>query len=481
MSFQQVIKSGSDSNVADVDSNNQLKVALSLTDAQAGKVRIMSENNSESGGTAYLKSPETSPDYRLRVGLDTVLFEDSFNATIQNTSIWRHVFSTMTMTQSAGFLNVNANSSTASGNSCSLQTHAYFPVFGTAALYGECIASPVNDFLANQVFEVGFFVPNAGSAPADGVFYRITSAGIIGVINYNGVETVTSAIPVTLNSTQNYKFAIVFSEREVEFWIDDENWTELEIPAGNAQPMLSGSMPYSISFRNSGTVSGSPVAQMKVGNVTVSLGDLNAGIDFSHQQSLYGLAYQTQNGTAPAQLVQFANTAEPTAAAATNTTAALGTGLGGLFKANAMASSATDLIISSYLNPAATVNITGRNLVITGVWADVTNQVVAVATTAFNFQCAVAFGHTALSLATTEGASFSTATTKAPRRVPVGALYLPLATPVGAVSNRVSVSFQSPIVVYPGQYVAFIVKPVLGTATATETLLFNIGFGHYFI
>lgn len=480
MSFFQKLIGSASGNVAEVDSNSQLKVALSNTDAQAGKVRIMSENNSESGGTVYLKSPETSPDYRLRVGLDTILFEDNFNAIIQNTSTWRHVFSTMTMTQSSGFLNVNANSSTASGNSCSLQTHEYFPIFGTAAIYGEVVASPVNSFLANQVFETGFFVPNAGSAPADGVFFRITSAGIFGVLSFNGVETLSSAIPVTMTSGSNHKFSIVCSEREVEFWIDDENWTEVLIPAGNAQPMLSGSMPFSINYRNTGTVSGSPVNQMKVGNVTVSLADLNAQLPFSHQAALNGMTYQTTNGIAPAQLVQFANTAEPTGAAATNTTAALGTGLGGLFKANAMASSATDLIISSYQVPAATVNITGRNLVVTGVWADVTNQVVAVATTAFNFQCAVAFGHTAVSLATTEGASFSTATTKAPRRVPVGALHLPVAAAVGQVSNRIQIQLQSPIVVYPGQFIAFIAKPILGTATATETLLFNIGFDHYF-
>lgn len=83
--------------------------------------------------------------------------------------------------------------------------------------------------------------------------------------------------------------------------------------------------------------------------------------------------------------------------------------------------------------------------------------------------------------ATTEGASFSTATTKAPRRVPIGSLYLPVAAAVGQNSNRIVAQFDSPIVVYPGQYIAFVVKPVLGTATATETLLFNVGFSSYYI
>jgi hypothetical protein len=481
MSFLQKIIGYTSGNGAEIDADNQLLVKPSLTDSQTGKIRFMSENNSESGGTLYLKSPETSSDYRLRIGQDSVLFEDNFNATSQNTATWRHVFSTMTMTQSGGFLNVNAGSATASGNSASLQTHQYFPLIGTAPLYGEFVGSPVNTFLANQVFEAGFFIPNASSAPADGVFFRITSAGVFGVLTYNGVETVTAIASVTMTSGQNFEFTIVVDEREVEFWIDDENFTEIAIPSGNAQPMLSGSIPFSVSMRNTGTVSGSPVAQVKVGNVSVTLADVQVPVNGPTWAALNGWSHQGLNGGTMGQLVQFSNTAEPTGAAATNTTAALGTGLGGLFKANAMASSATDLIISSYQNPAGGVNQTARNLIITGVRADVTNQVVAVATTAFNFQCAIAFGHTAVSLATTETASFATATTKAPRRVPVGSLYLPVAAAVGQNSNQIRVSFQSPLIVYPGQFVAFIIKPVLGTATATETLLFNIGFDHYFM
>lgn len=468
-------------NVAEVDSNNQVLVKPSTTDANTGKVRFMSENNSESGGGLYLKSPETSSDYRLRIGQDSLLFKDNFNATAQNTAIWRHVFSTMTMTQSGGFLNVNAGAATTSGNSASMQTHQYFPLIGTAPIYGEFVGSPVNTFLANQVLETGFFIPNASSAPADGVFFRITSAGVFGVLTYNGVETATSTIPVTMTSGENFEFTIVVDERKVEFWINNENFTEIAIPSGNAQPMLSGSMPFSIQMRNTGTVSGSPVAQFKVGNVSVTLADVQVPVSGPTWAALNGWNHQGLNGGTMGQLVQFSNTAEPTGAAATNTTAALGTGLGGLFKANAMASSATDLIISSYQNPAGGVNQTARNLIITGVWADVTNQVVAVATTAFNLQCAIAFGHTAVSLATTETASFATATTKAPRRVPVGSLYLPVAAAVGQNSNRIVCQFNTPLIVYPGQFVAFIVKPILGTATATETLLFNIGFDHYFM
>ena len=81
-----VIDSGSSgAGKANVDAGFNLNVALSNTHAYIGGVRLHSENDSgEHTGTPYLKSPETSPDYRMRAGLDTVLFNDVFNATLQN-------------------------------------------------------------------------------------------------------------------------------------------------------------------------------------------------------------------------------------------------------------------------------------------------------------------------------------------------------------------------------------------------------------
>ena len=58
-----------------VDANTNVKVALPNTPAQVGSVRLMSENDSGTvTGTPYLRSPETSSDYRLRVGVDTLFF-----------------------------------------------------------------------------------------------------------------------------------------------------------------------------------------------------------------------------------------------------------------------------------------------------------------------------------------------------------------------------------------------------------------------
>ena len=103
---------------ANVDADRQLLVTTNRDPAKAGATVVFYENDDGTKtGAPYNKSPEVSQDFRLRVGLDTILFTDTFNATTQNPSNWKHSFATMTMTQAAGFLNVNAaGTSTAWGN-----------------------------------------------------------------------------------------------------------------------------------------------------------------------------------------------------------------------------------------------------------------------------------------------------------------------------------------------------------------------------
>ncbi|MBE7411395.1 MAG: hypothetical protein HS129_04910 [Leptospiraceae bacterium] len=248
----------------------------------------------------------------------------------------------------------------------------------------------------------------------------------------------------------------------------------------NSQPFISGSLHFSAQSINTGVVSGTP-SSMKMGNIQITLADLQNNKSYPAMQSGKGLSgYQGQNGQTQGQNAQWSNTAEPTAATATNTTAALGSGLGGLFKANAMATSGTDLIIQSFQNPVPTLNITGRNLHVRGVRIDLVNQVVQVATTPFTFAIALAVGHTAVSLATVESASFATGTTKAPRKIPLGFLHLPIGAVDGeSARDRIYIKFDTPIVVYPSQFIAIVAKVIKGTATTPETLLFSVGYDSY--
>jgi len=460
-------------NVAEVNASNELKVALSNTVANIGGVRNFSENDPGTiTGTPYLKSPEVSQDFRTRVGVDTVVFTDTFNATTQNTGNWKHAFTTMTMTQSAGFLNVNAaGTSTASGNYAYLQSWRYFQLIGTAPLAVEWTVQSDRVPTANEVIQYGLGVATGAAEPVDGVWFEFTSAGLKGCIRYNSGTVskvgLMDAVDFGVNTTR--KCVFIVGEREIEWWIDDVMFHEQLVPAAQGQPFLSTALPLFIQKYNSALVGSSPNVIFKAGDVTVSLMDIATNQTWANQMAGMGLGMQGLNGgTMGSPQVQWANTTLPTAAAATNTTAALGAFLGGIFQMNAPAASTTDVIISSYQNPAGSVNITPRTMKIRGIKVAFVNSVVAVATTPSTFALAVAWGGTALTLAQAETGSFVTATAKARRIQPIGVASLPVGAAVGQMSNEVQFDFEAPLVINPGEYVQVIAKILSGTATATE-------------
>jgi hypothetical protein len=471
--------------IADVNTAGEQLVVLPNVHERVGSIRSHSENDSgELTGDPYLKSAETSRDYRLRVGIDTMLHYDEFNATSHNTTNNRHVFVGMTATQAGGAMLLNANSNLTAANGVQHTTWRQFPIIDTAPLYTNDTLSFTAAPLANQVVEFGLFPHGTGiAAPTDGVYFRYTSAGLFGVLNYNGVETSSAAFPIpggTIPANDTRKYTIVPGEKAVEFWMDDKLLGEVVVPAANGKFCLSGALPKSIQFRNTGTVTGAPVMQAKLNDWSVSLADIATNKTWAGQMASMGLsAYQGQNGGTIGQTAQWANTALPTAAAGTNTTAALGTGLGGIFQLNAPATSATDVIISSFANPVGGVNQTPRTLILRGVWIHAANAGAAVATTPTTYALACAFGHTALTLATTETASFATATAKAPRRMPLGIMSFPVGAPIGAIANAVQVDFEAPVVVNPGEFVAIVAKILTGTATASQVTQFVIGFNGY--
>lgn len=467
-------------NGAEVDASNRALVRLpdNTTPANVGAVRIFSENDDGSvTGTPSNRSPETSPDYRLRVGMDTLLFQDSFNSSGQNISLYKHAFSVMTMTQSAGFLNVNAaGTSTASGNQTFLQTWRYFPIIGTGPLSIEIIAQFDRPPTANEVFLTGLGVAVSAAEPVDGVWFEYTSAGLYGCMRYNSGTVAKvlldgSALPVNTSR----KYTIIVGQSELSFWVNDILHGVLPVSDAQGQPFLSTALPVFIQKYNNALVGSSPNLVAKIAAITVSLMDLASSQSWANQMASCGLGMQQLGGgAATSPQVQWANTALPAAAAATNTTAALGAFLGGLFVMNAPATSATDIIIASYQNPLGGVNQTPRTIKLRGVKVDCVNQVVAVATTASVFAVAVAWGGSTITLAATESTSFQTTTTKSRRIQPLGIISFPVAAAVGAQANGIQFDFEAPLVISPGEFVQIICKPVLGTATATETFLWVV-------
>jgi hypothetical protein len=476
MSVSLIGKDGT--NIATTTNGIPVFTGDAATPAGVGSVRIMCENDTgEVTGTAYLKSPEVSQDYRLRVGVDTILFTDTFNATAQNTANWKHSFTTMTMTQSAGFLNVNAaGTSTVSGNYAYLQSWRHFPLLGTAPIAVEFTGQFTAYPTANEIFQAGLGIPTGAAEPVDGVWFEISSAGLYGVQRYNsGVATKTELISAAnlsnLPLNTNGKYAAVIGEREIEWWINDVLYGESTIPNANGQPFLTSALPVFIQKYNSALVGSSPNMIVKVGDVSVTLMDMATNMTWTNQMSSCGLGLQGMNGgTMGSPQVQWANTALPTAAAATNTSAALGAFLGGIFLMNAPATSATDVIIASYQNPAGGVNQTPRTMKLRGIKIDCVNTGAAVATTASTFGVALAWGGTQVSLGTVtaDSGSFVNNTAKARRIQPIGVISFPVAAAVGAASTPIQFDFEAPIIINPGEFIQVVAKILVGTATASE-------------
>jgi len=454
----------------------------SAAPAGVGAVRMFSENDPGTvTGTPYLKSPETSSDYRLRVGMDTIIFDDTFNGLVQNTTKWAYAAATLTATMpGAGTLNFGTVQGTAATHGAFMRTFQYVPLYGASGLSIEFhLGQFTANLVANEVFLAGVGnVSVAGTEPTDGLWLQFTSGGTIAVMRYNGTTTQSGVLE--LNSTlalgNLYHYALVIGDSEVEIWRDNVLLGELPIPAATAQPFLQGAMPVFLQKLCTGTVSNTNT--MRVSDVTISQIDIQTNKDWGVARSLAGKSgFVGQNGHTQGKTTLWTNNTAPTAVALTNTTAAF-TGLGGIAAVLPTLAAASDGIVFSYQNPAPTINITGRNLVIMGVKVQGAVSVILAGGPVI-YAYAVAFGHTNVSLATAETASFATATTHAPRIVPIGLETYAATAAVGVLGSQgLTLQLSNPIVVRPGEFVAIVARNI-GTVTTTGAITITAVYDSY--
>jgi hypothetical protein len=477
----QITTGSSSTGKANVNANYELEVHTPTTETDAGFVQISSENDDGSAtGTRSCLSPETDDDYRFRIATDSLWDSETFNYAAANTG--KHItrLTTFTVAYGSGYFTTNSSSVTTLNSAAMLATYRYFPVYGADNTYAEVNAAISNTIVSGTTIELGFF-SNSGSspfAPNDGAYIRITNAGVIGVVNYAGVETTTGVFKATdgttdlaLSANVNYHFVVSVNERAVQFWIDDTLRGSIDITAAaTGQPFMQGSLPFAVRHAIGGGGAGG-VLQFKVADYTISKGGYNPNRPWETTLAAAGyMGYQGQSGHTMGSTANYANSANPTPQVATNTTAALGTGLGGQFWETDTLAANTDGIICSYLNPAATVNITGRCLIVRGVKISSHVQTVLGAGAGYVASWSLAFGHTALSLATAEAA-----TAKAPRRIALG--FQTVASTAAALTllQTVEMRFDCPVVINPGEYIA-VVKKKIGAAPASGTIAHLITF-----
>ena len=472
-----IIQGGTSGNIAEVDATNRLKVNLETgtNPNQVGAVRFQSENDTgDVLGTALLRSPETDDDFRLRVAQEMLFDTETLNYGTQNTGKHRYVTTTMTNAWTTTGLVTNSGNITTAATGTLFSTWAEFPILGASVLYCETEGSFNNQPVTSSFVEFGLYRPGATTpfAPTDGISFRLTSAGMFGVVNYNGTETQAGPFAWTYTNNQKYQFIIAAQERGVQFWIDGTLHATIDTPIGQGQPMMSSSLPFSLRHAIQGGTAGGQLS-FSLNDYTISLGGPNIAQTASVLgQRIYG-SYQTLSGfaTAHAGLSSYPNSTTPTnVASPTNTTtpANIPIGLGGQGSVSAAAAGATDYIWASYQVPAGTVNIQGRRLVLRGVLIDAINNGAAVATTATAIQFSLAFGHTLLPLNTTEAIA-----AKAPRRIALGYATWPVGAAIGAgpQGGRIVVDFgDAPVFVNPGEFIQLVAKVVVGTATASQTI-----------
>lgn len=462
-------------NVAEVNASNELKTALTQTESASGFVSLASEQDGGTvTGSRRMKALEGSEDFRLRVGVDCLLMHEFFPGAAINSAVWTAPVTTMTVTVASGVLSLNAGLSTANAAVARVSSYRSFPALSTCELYAEIVAQVTQLPITSNVTEWGFGIATGTTTPTDGAFFRLNATGELRcVVNTNGTENQSSALDFSalIGTNTSRHFLVAIGDDRVKFWIDDALVAIVDRGTAAGAVLGSGEVPILLRTYNTGATSAAQV--FKVGLVGVWMGDAALNQPFPDSCAGAGwMGYQGQTGGTMGSTATYANSADPAAAAAlSNTTAAVGSGLGGQFRFNAAATAVTDGIVSSFQNPAGTAALPGKTLFVRGVKISAANLGAAVATTSTTLAWSLAFGHTAVSLATTE-----TATSKAPRRIALGIMNWPVGAAVGAPPDRgdLSMTFNAPVAVLPGEFVQTVAKFIVGTATASQVIWVHV-------
>jgi len=462
--------------VANVDANFSLQATGPITEVQAGFATMSSEVDAGTvTGARLVRGPEVGADYRLRVGADMLLFNEQFTGASLNTTLWNQAITTMAIALSNGFVVLNSANSVASAAVARLQTYKFFPSIATFPLYIQYTVQFPFAPVAGNVCEWGNGLASGTSAPTDGVFFRINAAGELrGIMNFGGTETQTSALnfATLIGANTTVTTVIEVNEEDVLFWINDVLVGEIEVPVGQGAATSAQNLPTLARCYNS-SATGS-AQQLKIGQVNITLGECNTLKAWREVRVLGGgHCSQGQTGQTLGTTANYANSANPTAAVPTNTTAALATGFGGQFWETDTLAVTTDGIVQSYQNPVGTNTALGKNLLITSVQID---SMIQTTLTGGGYTAAwsLAYGSTNVSLATAEGSG-----TKAPRRVPLGFQAVASGAAAPAILTSVTKVFDPPICIYPGEFLQC-VKKKIGTAPTAGVVAHSITFNGYF-
>lgn len=462
---------GPSGRIVEVNTDNELQVGLTQDYEKAGYVNLACESG-QVNGSRYIIPLEASEDFRLRVGVDTPLFQDCAQSVYINSSIYKAAVTTMTVSNLDGTYILNNNNSTASGAYASLQTWRTFPLYKAFSLYGEAIMYITGVTQTNQDFEFGFFNFTGVVDPTDGAFFRLSGSNLYAVVAYNSTE-IMEPIDIVVTPNNAFNCIVEMSSDRIKYWINYELVATIEKPANRVNLTSKAQLPLSIRTRISGVVA--VANQLRVGLVSVSIADMNTTKDWGQIMSGMGknlIQYPNVEGSqpvafpAPPQTSNNVNSTVPATRGLSNTSASYTT-LGGKFLFAAVDGLETDYALFAIVVP------TGNNAFIRSIDIGVTVLGAAIATTATVMEWSLGVGASAVSLATNE-----TATAKAPRKITLGNTAFKVGEAIGTYYS-VSKYFSSGIFVGSNEFIHVILRIPVGTATGSQTFRGHVSIDGY--
>lgn len=422
---------------------------------------------------AAAQSPSYVESGAQSVSTNSLIFTDQVDGNALNTNLWLTSILTQTITQAAGFINLNAGASVATATYAilisikALQLYGHLPF--TVVIRAKINITPI----ANATVELGIGAAATTSAPTDGAFYRWAPDGTFRcVINNAGVETLSAALPApTVNNEHIFEIDVV--EDNVFFTLDDVVIATVNVPPTQAYPVNNGRQTVFARCFNGGTPPAT-APQLSIGQVNIVQEDLNQNKLWKEILMSLGRGSYQQPITPYTQTANHANSTDPVSATLSNTAAGYTT-LGGRWQFAAVAGAATDYALFAFQVPATyQLNLSGIAIssILTGA---------AIATTATILDWSLGLNASAASLATAE----SPPATYAPRRIPLGMQGFTLVAPngpmqIGDVAPDLIRNFDPPLIVDGGRFLHVILEVPVGTATASQVFRGDVQINGYF-
>ena len=465
--------------------------------ANAGSTAFFSENDTgENTGLRKVRSPETDDDFRLRVAHDNMYDFENFNYASQNTGKHQYNYVSLTSAMTVSGYQTNASSLTSANIANVFNTWAEFPVFLNQTLVVEQTLAFSALPVTNTTLYFGPMRRGAANpwTPTDGAYFRLSSAGLFAVTNYGGTETAVQCTKNNGGAAWTYtandfnKYLVQITNNYATFWINNELVAEIACPANQPTLTKSQTLHWGVIHQiGGGAASGafqSLCADYKVYIRGMQQAESAGNIGNRAFGSYQGLSGGTM-GALIAGTVTTGTLVKPTAAVPANAslTANLPNSLGGRIYEQLTSGLAanTDGIFALYTVPAASQTSPGRRLKINGIKLSGMVSTVVAGGPAYT-EWYIAFGSTNDSLNTSDSASLTNNTLKAPRRVMLPELTTNMAAAQAAgtllTQPAYSVTFKNPIYVNPGERIALVGNKTITTAITSGVLSFTYQFDY---